>query len=187
MTCRDVVAGWMQERSVEGRLEELVGLYNAEVHGHTCARLQYHQQRMPILRKVLCIGVHTELSTLLTQLLQIRISRADTGIRELRDVHAFVAFLRSTCVWSRGCRHCDTSDACPHDAEHIPIPTCIENTKTDRARVPVHVAGAGSGAGARVRTSCMQHCLTVQMPYLMMQCTSQSRKPRQTGPVCRSM
>ena len=25
---------WWQERSVEGRLEELVGLYNAEVHGH---------------------------------------------------------------------------------------------------------------------------------------------------------
>ena len=34
MTCGDVVAGWWQERSVEGRLEELVGLYNAEVHGH---------------------------------------------------------------------------------------------------------------------------------------------------------
>ena len=169
ITCRErcggTVAGWMTLQSVEDRLEELMDLFNAEVLSHNTdgARLKYHRQRVPLTRRNLCKAVYFESAAQLAPCLQDRISWADSSTFQLRDVRAFIDFLRSTFVWSRGCKTLpDSSDDLPRDVGHIPIPTtgdqsharreCIEN-----ARVPVYRVGAGSGSGAGVGTSCMQH------------------------------
>ena len=114
----------MSQASVDGRLEQLVGLYNKQTLPHHPG-LQYRRGRTPVSGKVMCTSVHSHAhSDMVCQLLQHRLSWVDNAQVQKDDLALFMFFLRGKLVWSRVC--CvdiavpDSLHAA--DAEHIPQP-----------------------------------------------------------------
>ena len=95
------VAGWMSQASVDGLLEQLVGLFNTvnrEALGD--ARLKYTRTKMPVPGNVLYKRVHAGDDPAYT-LLESRVRWADDAQVSKGDAVVFFTFLRGTFIWPR--------------------------------------------------------------------------------------
>ena len=107
------VAGWMRQRSVDDRLEQLVDLFNADAR-RGCMHLKYKRTRMPVSGQVLCYFLYAESSadrSMLYVLLAPRVRWADGTQVEQADAMIFVRFLKGTFVRSRVCGVCGRCSA----------------------------------------------------------------------------
>ena len=102
------VAGWMSQGNVDGRLAQLVDLFNTEVldvHGDG-RQLQYTQTMMPVPGKVLCKCVHSA-DHAAYDLLKTRVRWANGTQVAWSDASVFVTFLQGTFIWPHvGCGRC---------------------------------------------------------------------------------